>query len=243
MPEYGFEQFKRDLLDGVSAAASGVSTAAREAADAAKGAADSVMRIKDFREVGRDLFVSGAVTSHGGNLSVSDGSRIWITRTAAQLAHIHPSDVVQVPWQASDADVAAAASMELKVHRAMYHALTERLTKQGEDFGVRAVLHSHSLYTVFQSLSRDALTPLDSEGKLVLGAAVPVLSPQQTVAADEVATMMAELVSGGGSLAVIRGHGPFAMADSLQNALRLVSCLEYSAHILTLREQAGGRVQ
>ena len=34
-----------------------------------------------FKEVGRDLFLSGAITSHGGNLSVSDGESIWITRT------------------------------------------------------------------------------------------------------------------------------------------------------------------
>jgi L-fuculose-phosphate aldolase len=101
---------------------------------------------------------------------------------------------------------------------------------------MRAIVHAHTKYTVFRSLIGDSIEPVDSEGRLLLGAKVPVLAPEKTVASEEVAALMAEQVASGVAVAVIRGHGPFAWADSLENAFRLISCLEYSAEMLTLFE-------
>jgi L-fuculose-phosphate aldolase len=230
MTDFDFEQFKKDLLDGVGNAADAVSHVARETSG-------EVVRFKQFNTTGRDLFTSGAVTSHGGNLSVSDGSSIWITRTGAMLGHLTPHDLVRVDWEPSPLD--ANASMELVVHRAMYHAHAACATQAGLPFGTRAVVHAHTKYTVFRSLVSDFIEPVDSEGKPLLGARVPVLSPEQTVASEEVAALMAEQVSSGVPVAIVRGHGPFACADSLENAFRLISCLEYSAEILTLFETTG----
>jgi L-fuculose-phosphate aldolase len=230
MADFDFEQFKRDLLDGVGNAADAVSNAAKETSG-------DVIRFKHFNETGRRLSASGAVTSHGGNLSVSDGSFIWITRTGAMLGHLTPNDILRVDWEPGPLD--ANASMELVVHRAMYHACAECATQANVSFGLRAIVHAHAKYTVFRSLVSDFIEPVDSEGKMLVGAKVPVLSPEQTVASEEVAALMAKRVVSGVSLAVVRGHGPFACADSLENALRLISCLEYSAEILTLLETTG----
>jgi L-fuculose-phosphate aldolase len=230
MTDFDFEQFKKDLLDGVGNAADAVSSAAKETSG-------SVMRFKDFNETGRDLFLTGAVTSHGGNLSVSDGTFIWISRTGSRLGHLTPGDVVQVDWNPGPAD--EQASMELIVHRAIYHALAQKATETGAAFGARAIVHAHTKHAVFRSLFSDAIEPLDSEGKLVLGERVPVLAPEISVASPEVADLMAAQVFRGSSLAVVRGHGPFALSDTLENAYRLVSCLEYSAELLTLFEMSG----
>jgi L-fuculose-phosphate aldolase len=230
MTDFDFEQFKKDLLDGVGSAADAVATAAKETSG-------SVMRFKDFSETGRDLFLTGAVTSHGGNLSVSDGASIWISRTGAMLGHLTPGDVVQVNWNPSPAD--EQASMELVVHRAIYHAIAQKASEAGAAFGARAIVHAHTKHTVFRSLVSDQLEPPDSEGKLVLGTAVPVLSPEVTVASPEVAGLMAAQVLQGSSIAIVRGHGPFALADTIENAYRLISCLEYSAELLTLFETTG----
>ncbi|MDR1082701.1 MAG: class II aldolase/adducin family protein [Coriobacteriales bacterium] len=234
MADFDFEQFKKELLDGVGNAADAVSGAAKETGG-------DIVRFKQFNETGRDLFASGAVTSHGGNLSVSDGSFIWVSRTAAMLGHLTPNDIVRVDWEPSPLD--ANASMELVVHRAMYRAFAECAAQAnagaGAPFGVRAIIHAHTKHTVFRSLVEDFITPLDSEGRLLLGKSVPVLSPKKTVASEEVAALMAQHVSAGIPVAVIRGHGPFAWADSLENAFRLISCLEYSAELLTLFEMTG----
>ena len=230
MAEFDFEQFKKEFLDGVSNAADAVSSAARETSG-------DVVRFKQFNETWRDLFVSGAVTSHGGNLSVSDGTSIWVSRTGAMLGRMTPGDVVQVAWEPSTAD--EHASMELVVHRAMYQALAHTAAESGAPFGVRAIVHAHTKHTVFRSLVSEAIEPVDSEGVLLLGTSVPVLAPAVVVASEEVAALMAAQVAVGSCVAVVRGHGPFALADSLENAYRLISCLEYSAEMLTLFETTG----
>ncbi|MCL2631878.1 MAG: class II aldolase/adducin family protein [Coriobacteriia bacterium] len=230
MTNVDFNQLADDIFDRISSVASSVG-------DAVEEASSGLGRLSDFYQVGRDLFISGAVTSHGGNLSVSDGRQIWISRTGSQLGHITTDDIIAVEWQPTTAD--AKASMELIVHRAMYHAYMERQTQQGTPFGTAAIVHAHSLKTTYQSLIKHSIIPADSEGAFILDGEVQVFAPAATIASAEVATIMADVVRSGGSIAVIRGHGPFAIADTLQNAYRLVSCLEYSAALLTLLEQAG----
>jgi L-fuculose-phosphate aldolase len=230
MADFDFEQFKKDLLDGVGNAADAVSNAAK-----ATGA--DAIRFKQFRETGKALSVSGAVTSHGGNISTSDGSSIWITRTGAMLGRLTPGDIQQVNWAPGPPD--QNASMELLVHRAMYQAYAACVTQAGQPFSPRAIVHAHTKYTVFRSLVTDVIEPIDSEGKILLGEKIPVLNADKTVASEEVAALMAQQVTAGVAVAVVRGHGPFAWADSLENAFRLISCLEYSAEILTLFEMTG----
>jgi L-fuculose-phosphate aldolase len=228
--DFDFEQFKKELLEGVDKTADAVSNAAH-------GASEEVRRFKQFSEFGRDLARSGAVSSHGGNLSESDGKTIWITRTGAMLGHLLPGDILAVGWEASERD--ANASMELLVHRALYHALDREAMGAGLAFGRKAIVHAHSLHTTFRSLVDDAIRPLDSEGQHVLGAEIRVLTPNKTVASEEVAQMMSQIIHDGARLAVVRAHGPFAVADSLEEAYRLISCLEYSAQIISLLETTG----
>ena len=244
MADFDFEHLKRDLLDGVSAAANGMANMAGQAAEAVQEAAkdthERAVNYRDFRRFGYDLATSGMVSSHGGNMSLTDGSRIWVTRTGSMLGHLGPKDILCVNWQ-PDAELDANASMELKVHRAMYQAAAAGLA-EGQPLGQMAIVHAHSLYTTLHSLFSNTIMPLDSEGVYLLGASVPVLTPQQAVASDEVAALMADVVRKGGKLGIVRGHGPFVLADSLENAYRLVSALEYSTHMLTLVDQYGRSV-
>ncbi|MDR0888544.1 MAG: class II aldolase/adducin family protein [Coriobacteriales bacterium] len=183
-----------------------------------------------LRMIGLDMAATGAVTSHGGNLSIYDGNDIWITHTGAMLGHLDASKIVCCGLAPSPAD--DGASMELIVHRAMY------LASANATGAVRpaAVAHAHTLYTTYESFICDEIKPPDSEGRLILGSAVPVLTPKATIASNEAAGMLADQVAGGHNIAVLRGHGPFAIADTLEDAWRLISCLEHSAHLLALLE-------
>ncbi|MDR3053560.1 MAG: class II aldolase/adducin family protein [Coriobacteriales bacterium] len=230
MADFDFEQFKKDMLDGVSSAADSI-------ASAAKGAGDEVVRYKQFNETGRDLFLSAAVTSHGGNLSVSDGTTIWITKTGSMLGHLTPNDILPLAWAPSERD--RDASIELPVHRAIYQALGREALAQGLPFGSKAIVHAHTPHTIFRSLIEDAIVPLDAEGILALGAAVSVLTPSQVIASQEAAELLAQSITEGTRIAILRGHGPFAVADTLAGAYRLISCLEQSAFLLNLFEQTG----
>ena len=230
MTSVNFDRLADGIIDRISMVAEGVT-------DVASDAASGIGRLKEFNSVGRDLAASGAVTSHGGNMSISDGNKIWITRTGSQLGHIGASDIIQVDWQPSNAD--KDASMELVVHRAMYHAWAEHQRAIEQPFSGAAIVHTHGLHTTFHSLTKDTLVPVDSEGLFVLGQFVAVLDVQQTIASEEVAELMAGVIEHGDKVAIVRGHGPFALAGTLADAHRLVSCLEYSASMLTLVERRG----
>ncbi|MGI6220858.1 MAG: class II aldolase/adducin family protein [Coriobacteriales bacterium] len=192
-----------------------------------------------FSDVGRDLFLSGAITSHGGNLSMSDGETIWISRTGSQLGRLDMGDVIETTWDPSDTD--AHCSSELIVHRALYHAMLERCERDGEEFGVRAIVHAHTKYTTLRSFDHDEIAPVDSECKYLIPYAVKVVRPEKSIGSPEAAAMLAQIVRDGEIIGVIGGHGPFAIADSLPGALQLVSSLEHSCFLAEMLDKKNAR--
>jgi L-fuculose-phosphate aldolase len=217
-----------------------------------------------FQALGRDLFVSGLISSHGGNISCLDSAvdpaadsaaaspaassaappgqhpRIFITRTGSALGRLRSGDVVAVSFdQQSDlatlkvsrgeyvhtstaVDADELASIELIVHRALYHRLPQ----------TRAVVHTHSPFTTLLSLHGDAIEPLDSEARHFLPR-VPVIAPRETIASAEVARLLPEVLAECACpVAVVRGHGPFATGATLAEAWRWVSVLELSSRLL-----------
>jgi L-fuculose-phosphate aldolase len=167
-----------------------------------------------FRAVGRMLWESGLVSSHGGNMSVrlTDGG-LLITRTGAMLGRIGEGDLVTV---AADGSSRGEPSMDTAVHRAVYAAT---------DAG--AALHAHPRHAIALSLLLDALEPADAEGKLRLGS-VPVVDAEQVVEALREAPIV-----------LARGHGSYARGDDLWQALQWTSVLEESAQVLWLLRSMG----
>ena len=175
--------------------------------------------IRIFREIGRDLFVAGLTTSHGGNMSVRDGGRVIITRRGSMLGRITDDDLVETGLEPCATD--ERCSREIVVHRAIYAATD-----------ARAIVHAHPPHTVARSFGSDSIVPQDSEGLYVLGA-VPVVTAATTIASSEAAAVLASaLVSA--PVAVLRTHGPFARGASLEEAFMHVSVLEASVRILDL---------
>lgn len=175
--------------------------------------------IRIFRETGRDIFVAGLTTSHGGNMSIRDGGRVIITRRGSMLGRLTDDDLIETGIEPCEAD--ERCSRELVVHRAIYAATD-----------ARAIVHAHPLHTVARSFGADVITPADSEGLYVLGE-VPVVTAAQTIASPEAAAVLAEALRTA-PVAVLRTHGPFARGASLDEAFMHVSVLEASAAILDL---------
>jgi len=172
-----------------------------------------------FRDTGRDLFLTGAVTTHGGNLSVRVGDRIIITRSGSMLGRLTKADILETGIDVCPADT--GCSRELLVHRAIYHATD-----------ARAIVHAHTVHTIARSLRTTLIEPVDSESRAIIGG-VPVVSAEQAIASPEAAVFLsAELVNH--VIAVLRTHGPFATGATLEQAFYHVSCLEASCHVLDL---------
>lgn len=181
-------------------------------------------RLAQFRAVGRDLFLRGLVSSHSGNLSIRHrsfhGRTITITRHGSQLGHLGKSDLVTV---ALDGEIPpeVSPSMELPRHRAIYGATS-----------ARAIVHAHPPHAIALSLLADEIAPQDLEGAYLLGK-VPVVEPKDP-ATEGLAQELARH-----PIAILRGHGSFAVGDSLGDALQWTMALEDSCLILLWLQMAG----
>ncbi|ADY73296.1 class II aldolase/adducin family protein [Desulfurobacterium thermolithotrophum DSM 11699] len=176
---------------------------------------------KELVKVGKIIFESGLTDTHGGNISMRIDDYILIKKSGKMLGYLEPIDIV-VTTVDENPMLDKNASIELKVHRAIYQAFPE----------VKGIVHAHSPYTVACSLVYDEIVPVDSEGKLLLGK-IPVLSAKQVVSSDEVAQELPKLLKSS-PVAVVKSHGPFAVGKTLEEALKYLSALENSCKIISI---------
>ena len=170
-----------------------------------------------FREIGRDLFASNMISSHGGNLSIRLGDRVIIKRRGAMLGNLKPHDLIETGIEKNDSGV-ALASTELLVHRAIYMR-TPAL----------AVCHCHPRTAIAFSLSRDELVPIDNEASYLLKK-IPVVTEEFPSGTPEMANKVAEALKNY-KIIMLRGHGSFATGQTLDEAFQWSSTLEESCQI------------
>ena len=170
--------------------------------------------LDQFRQVGRDLYAAGLVSSHGGNMSVRRGESILITTHGSRLGHLTQADLVEV---ATGAAPMAEPSMDLALHRAIYAAVPQ----------AQAVAHAHPRHAIALSLVSNEIRPRDLEGRHYLGL-VPVVADDGEVAAALAAALRQH------KIAMVAGHGSYAWDEDLWQALQWTSVLEESAQVLWL---------
>jgi L-fuculose-phosphate aldolase len=122
------------------------------------------------------------------------------------------------------------ASTEIVVHRAIYQATS-----------ALAIVHTHPPYAIAQSLVKDEIVPVDSEGSYLLHK-VPVVAAQLTAGSTEVAELLPQWLKEY-DLVMLRGHGPFAIGHLLEEAYQLTSVLEMACRILTVAEGMGAELK
>jgi L-fuculose-phosphate aldolase len=171
-----------------------------------------------LRDIGRDLFLRGLISSHAGNISVRAGRKVYITRRASMLGRLAPSDMVEIDLEQKDANILMASS-ELAVHRAIY-----------EQTSALSVVHAHPPYATLLSLFKDELIPVDSEGSYLFKK-VPVVSVEKTIGSTESSRIVSEALRDY-RIVLMRGHGSFARGDMLEEAYMYTSSLESSSFYL-----------
>jgi L-fuculose-phosphate aldolase len=170
-----------------------------------------------FRDIGRDLFTSNMISSHGGNLSIRLGDRVIIKRRGAMLGQLKPHDLIETRLDKNDSGV-ALASTELLVHRTVYMA-TPAL----------AICHCHPRTAIAFSLSRDELVPIDNEASYLLKK-IPVVTEEFASGTPQMAHKVAEALKNY-KIIMLRGHGSFATGQTLDEAFHWSSTLEESCQI------------
>jgi L-fuculose-phosphate aldolase len=173
---------------------------------------------EQFRAIGRDMYVDRLVSSHGGNLSVRFGDRVIIKRRGAMLGQLKPHDLIETGLHKNDSGV-ALASTELIVHRAIYKA-TPAL----------AVVHAHPRTAIALSLSREEIVPIDNEGSYLLKK-VPVVAVEMASGSPQMAQAVAEALREY-KVIMLRGHGSFAIGQTLDEAFQWTSAFEECCQII-----------
>jgi len=170
-----------------------------------------------FRDIGRDLFASNMISSHGGNLSIRLGDRLIIKRRGAMLGQLKPHDLIETRLDKNDSGV-ALASTELIVHRAIY-----------QNTPALAICHCHPRTAIAFSLSRDELVPIDNEASYLLKK-IPVVTEEFASGTPQMAHKVAEALKNY-KVIMLRGHGSFATGQTLDEAFHWSSTLEESCQI------------
>ncbi|MBI2865567.1 MAG: aldolase [Chloroflexi bacterium] len=179
--------------------------------------------LHQFKTIGRDLFLSGLVTSHAGNMSARIADNLIITRHGSMLGNLGNADFVETTIQSPNpAD--QQASFELPVHRAIY-----------EQTAALAVIHSHPAHATALSMLCDAITPPDQEASYLLGT-IPVIEANLIVVSKEAVTLVPAALQEA-KVVVLRGHGCFSVGRSLEEAFHWTSVLEHSCRIAFLLRQ------
>lgn len=169
---------------------------------------------KEFQRIGERLRQEGLVGANFGNMSVRDGAGFLITRNGAFLDC--PKELVHVSLAGS---VPPEASSEYRLHREVY-----RLTRH------LAVVHAHPPHAVAISLHRDCIIPVDSEGEMFCSSIPVVTGPPGSM---EMAERAASALKDGVAV-IVRGHGTFCGARSLEEGYVLTSIVEHSCRVLLL---------
>ncbi len=171
-----------------------------------------------FREIGRDLYTQNMVSSHGGNLSIRLGDRVIIKRRGAMLGELKPHDLIETRIDKNDSGV-ALASTELLVHRTVYQK-TPAL----------AICHCHPRTAIAFSLSRDEIVPIDNEASYLLKK-VPVVMEEFASGTPQMAEKVASTLQNY-KIIMLRGHGSFAIGQTLDEAFFWSSTLEEACQIM-----------
>ncbi|HEY5158380.1 MAG TPA: aldolase [Anaerolineales bacterium] len=170
-----------------------------------------------FREIGRDLYAADMISSHGGNLSIRLGDHVVIKRRGSMLGNLKPQDLVETRIDKNDSGV-ALASTELLVHRTIY-----------QQTPALAIVHCHPRTAIAFSLSRDEIVPIDNEASYLLKK-VPVVTEEFPSGTPQMAEKVAQALQNY-KIIMLRGHGSFAIGQTLDEAFFWSSTLEESCQI------------
>lgn len=175
---------------------------------------------KEFRDIGKDLFLQGVNDSHSGNMSIRLGDNLVITRTGSMLGRLQEADLIETGLFKDDSRT-TLASTEINVHRSIY-----------VNTSAQAIVHAHPVYAIALSLMEDEIVPIDSEGQYLFNK-IPVLSFEQTIGSDEVARVLPGYLKEH-KVVMVRGHGSFALGQNLEEAYKWTSSLENLCKIIVL---------
>lgn len=162
--------------------------------------------------------------SHSGNASIRDGNTIWVTPTGCCADTLTADNLIACSLEQPPAP---GASLDAPLHLAV-------MKKNPE---VNAVLHSHGAYSVAMTMQGEDFYPADFEGQYYFKK-IPVISIPYDRYLQDAAELVSDMLQQY-PITVVRGHGVYAAAKSVNLAYKWTCSLELSAKTCFLAKQAG----
>ena len=162
--------------------------------------------------------------SHSGNASVRVEDDMWVTPSGACADLLTPDQLVRCQLGGA---LGKGASLDARLHMLVYRHTP----------AARSVIHSHGPYTVAMTMDGRDFSPPDFEGQYYFDRIPVITIPYDRYieeAAEKVSAILAEH-----PIAVVRGHGVYAQAESINLAYKWSCSLELSAKTAFLARQAG----
>ncbi|ALG67729.1 class II aldolase/adducin family protein [Beggiatoa leptomitoformis] len=166
----------------------------------------------------------GINDSHSGNASVRDGETVWVTPTGACADTLQTSDLIKCNINEAPP---TGASLDAPLHLEVYR----------RNSSTTAVLHSHGAHTVGITLSGDDFIPVDFEGFFYFPKVPVITIPFERYVSDS-PRMVAEILTEC-PIMVVKGHGVYAHAKTLNLAYKWTCSLELSAKTYFIAQQSG----
>jgi len=181
--------------------------------------------LEQFQRIGRLLFAEGLIDSHGGNMSVREGDKIFITRSGSMLGDLREGDVVEVALENGGDD--KQASCEVNTHRAIY-----------KNCKALAIVHAHPANAIALSITDNKIVPQDAEG-LHYYKAAPIVRVRDSIGSEETVRLLPSFLGSNNVIAVVKAHGSFAIGHDLEEAYKFTSSLENSCKIIVAVRSSG----
>lgn len=164
----------------------------------------------------------GLNDSHSGNASVREGDTVWVTPTGCGADTLSVGDLVACSLQG---EIGQHASLDASLHIAVYQHNPQ----------ARVLLHSHGPYSVALTLDGEDFKPVDFEGQYYFSR-VPVLNIEYQDYLLESPARVAHALAEN-KIAIVRGHGVYAQAETVDLAYKWSCSLESSAKTLFIARQ------
>jgi|Deesub1362B_J571_1020462.scaffolds.fasta_scaffold00065_7 L-fuculose-phosphate aldolase len=169
----------------------------------------------------RKMYERGLIGELGGNLSLRDGKKIYISPSSVPVSRFSDKDVAEISLDGRI--LWGKPSIEYRMHLEIYRRT-----------GFNGIVHTHSIYATTMACLENVLYPRDVEGEVYLGDEIPVI-PYRPPGSEELAESVAKEIERSGSKAVLlEDHGVVTVGENLEEAFILAEILERVARVAYL---------
>ncbi len=164
----------------------------------------------------------GCNDSHSGNASFRFHDEVWVTPTGCCADTLQLEDLICCDI---DGSVEEGASLDAALHIQVYQY----------NPAAQAVFHSHGPHTVAMTFSGQDFIPIDFEGQYYFPR-VPVITVAYDRYVQEAPAAVAAALKEH-KVTVVRGHGVYATAETINLAYKWSCSVELSAKTAWLEQQ------